>query len=170
MLVNCVVYQEGKKLADIAKSEVHAYLAKPGCFVWVALRDPTDDELKEMSEQFNLHELAVEDAHHGHQRPKIEEYGSELFTVLHVVEPYGEELHVGEVSIFTGANYVLSTNFAKAGDPLFKPAGSSKARSSLIAPGKSNDPLISDPIICRRLGRSMLDEWLVNSNSNRKTF
>src|SRR6185295_2526559 len=108
MLVNCVVYQEGKKLADIAQSEIHAYLARPGCFVWVALRDASDAELSEMSEQFNLHELAVEDAHHGHQRPKIEEYGTELFTVLHVVEPAGAELRVGEISIFTGTNYVLS--------------------------------------------------------------
>ena len=108
MLVNCAVYQEGRKLADIAQSEIHSYLAKPGTFVWVALRDASDAELKEMSEQFNLHELAVEDAHHGHQRPKIEEYGTELFTVLHVVEPYGEELRVGEVSIFTGPNFVLS--------------------------------------------------------------
>jgi magnesium transporter len=108
MLVNCVVYQEGKKLADIAQSEIHSYLAKPGTFVWVALRDASDAELTEMSEQFNLHELAVEDAHHGHQRPKIEEYGDELFTVLHVVEPAGDELLVGEVSIFTGPNYVLS--------------------------------------------------------------
>jgi magnesium transporter len=108
MLVNCVVYQDGKKLADIAQGEIHDYLAKPGTFVWVALRDASDDELKEMSRQFDLHELAVEDAHHGHQRPKIEEYGTELFTVLHVVEPAGEELRVGEVSIFTGLNYVLS--------------------------------------------------------------
>ena len=76
MLVNCVVYQEGKKLADIAQSEIHDYLAKPGTFVWVALRDASDTELTEMAEQFSLHELAVEDAHHGHQRPKIEEYGS----------------------------------------------------------------------------------------------
>jgi magnesium transporter len=108
MLVNCVVYQEGKKLADIAQSEIHEYLAKPGCFVWVALRDASDDELKQMAEQFDLHQLAVEDAHHGHQRPKIDEYGTELFTVLHVVEPVGEELRVGEVSIFTGPNFVLS--------------------------------------------------------------
>jgi magnesium transporter len=108
MLVNCVVYQEGRKLADIAQGEIHAYLAKPGCFVWVALRDASIDELKEMSEQFGLHELAVEDAHHGHQRPKIEEYGSEIFTVLHVVEIAGDELRVGEVSVFTGPNYVLS--------------------------------------------------------------
>ena len=108
MLVNCVVYQDGKKLADIQQSEIHGYLAKPGCFVWVALRDTTDAELEEMSREFDLHELSVEDARNGHQRPKIDEYGSEVFTVLHVVEIVGDELHVGEVSVFTGPNYVLS--------------------------------------------------------------
>ena len=108
MLVNCVVYQGGKKLADIAQSEIHEYLAKPGCFVWVALRDASDAELDEMSREFHLHELSVEDARHGHQRPKIEEYGDELYTVLHVVEAAGKELRVGEVNVFTGRNYVLS--------------------------------------------------------------
>jgi magnesium transporter len=108
MLVNCVVYQDGRKLADIAQSAIHEYLARPGCFVWVALRDAADAELVEMTREFNLHPLAVEDAHHGHQRPKIEEYGDQLFTVLHVVEAAGEELQVGEVSIFTAQNFVLS--------------------------------------------------------------
>ncbi len=108
MLVNCVVYQDGKKLTDIAQGEIHDYLARPGCFVWMALRDATDAELEEMRVQFNLHVLAVEDARHGHQRPKIDEYGAELFAVLHVLETAGDELRVGEVSIFTGPNYVLS--------------------------------------------------------------
>ncbi|HLX80264.1 MAG TPA: magnesium/cobalt transporter CorA [Burkholderiales bacterium] len=108
MLVNCVVYQEGRKLADIAQSEIRDYLSKPGCFVWVALRDTSDTELEELSRQFGLHELSVEDARHGHQRPKIEEYGSEIFAVLQVVEIKGDELHVGEVDVFTGPNYVLS--------------------------------------------------------------
>ncbi len=108
MLVNCVVYQDGKKLADIAQGEIHDYLARPGCFVWVALRDASDAEIDEISRQFDLHELAVEDARHGHQRPKIDEYGDELFVVLHVIEATGEELRVGEVNIFTGPNYVLS--------------------------------------------------------------
>ena len=108
MLVNCVAYQDGKKLADIAQSEIHDYIARPGCFVWVALRDATDAEIDEMSREFDLHPLAVEDARHGHQRPKIEEYGDELFTVLHVVEAGGEELQVGEVSIFTSPKCVLS--------------------------------------------------------------
>jgi magnesium transporter len=76
--------------------------------VWVALKDPTEAELEEMREQFGLHPLAVEDARHGHQRPKIEEYGDSLFVVLHVVEPVGEEMRMGEMAIFVGLNYVLS--------------------------------------------------------------
>jgi magnesium transporter len=108
MLINCVVYQEGRKLADIDFREIHSYLARPGCFVWVALKEATEAELEQMREEFDLHPLAVEDARHGHQRPKIEEYGDQLFVVLHTVEVGGEELSVGEVNIFVGRNFVLS--------------------------------------------------------------
>jgi magnesium transporter len=108
MLVNCVAYEEGRKLADIDLREIHRYLARPGCFVWVALKDATDAELEEMREEFDLHPLAVEDARHGNQRPKIEEYGDQLFVVLHTVEVAGDELNVGEVDIFAGRNFVLS--------------------------------------------------------------
>jgi magnesium transporter len=108
MLINCVAYQDGRKLADIPVSEIHSYVSRADCFVWVALRDPDEDELEAMQSQFGLHDLAVEDAHHGHQRPKIEEYGQSLFAVLHIIENGREELTVGEVGIFAGANYVLS--------------------------------------------------------------
>jgi magnesium transporter len=108
MLINCVAYQDGARLADLQTSEISDYLDRPGCFVWVALRDATDAELDEMRREFNLHELAVEDARHGHQRPKIEEYGDSLFVVLHLIELVGDELNVGEVAIFVGPNYVLS--------------------------------------------------------------
>jgi magnesium transporter len=108
MLVNCVAYQEGRKLADIDKREISNYLARPDCFVWVALKDATDAELEEMREEFGLHELAVEDARHGHQRPKIEEYGDSLFVVLNTLEVTGDEFRIGEIDIFVGRNYVLS--------------------------------------------------------------
>ena len=62
-----------------------------------------------MREDFGLHQLAVEDARHGHQRPKIEEYGDSLFAVLHTVELCDNDLSVGEVDIFVGPNYVLAT-------------------------------------------------------------
>ncbi len=108
MLVNCVAYQEGRKLADIPKEDISEYLKRPECFVWVALKDPTPAELEEMREEFSLHELAVDDALHGHQRPKIEEYGDSLFAVLQSIEPREGELQVGEVDIFVGTNYILS--------------------------------------------------------------
>jgi magnesium transporter len=109
MLINCVAYQDGQKLADIDKRQISDYLKKPGCFVWVALADPTQEELAEMQEEFDLHELAVEDARHGHQRPKIEEYGDSLFVVLHTVEfTPTDEIKIGEIDIFVGRNYALS--------------------------------------------------------------
>ena len=108
MLINCVAYEEGRKVADIPKEDISEYLKRPGSFVWVALKDPDSVELEEMRQEFGLHELAVEDAHHGHQRPKIEEYGDSLFVVLQALEMKGGELNSGELDIFVGPNYILS--------------------------------------------------------------
>jgi len=108
LLINCVAYQDGKKVADVPVGQIHLFINEPGCFVWVALKDPDGAELEAMQAEFGLHDLAVEDAHQGHQRPKIEEYGQSLFVVLHMIENGGEELNVGEVCIFVGSNYVLS--------------------------------------------------------------
>jgi magnesium transporter len=109
MLINCVAYQEGKKLSDITVESISDYIAMPDTFVWVALREPEPAELTTMQEEFGLHELAVEDAMRGNQRPKIEEYGESLFVVVQTVELAGDELNVGEVDIFVAANYVLSS-------------------------------------------------------------
>jgi len=109
MLVNCAVYQEGKKLTDIPKADISEYVKRGDCFVWVALRDADAAELAEMRTEFGLHELAVEDALVGHQRPKLDEYGDSLFTVLKTVELAGSELHEGELDVFAGPNYVLSS-------------------------------------------------------------
>lgn len=108
MLINCVAYQEGKKLADITVDQISDYLLHPKCFVWVALMDADPAELAQMQKEFNLHDLAVEDARNGHQRPKIEEYGDSLFAVVKTAEMTDEGLHIGELDIFVGRNYVLS--------------------------------------------------------------
>jgi magnesium transporter len=108
MLINCVAYKGGKRVAEISKEEISEYLKHPGTFVWVAIKDPTPEELSKMEEEFDLHPLAVEDARHGHQRPKIEEYGNQVFAVLRTVEMKGDEMHCGEVDIFVGSNFILS--------------------------------------------------------------
>ena len=114
MLVNCVAYQFGRKLAELDIEQISDYLERPDCFVWVALRDPTHAELDKMREEFSLHPLAVEDAHKGHQRPKIEEYGDTLFAVVHMLEQQDDEIAVGEVGIFVGPNFVLSVRSRSA--------------------------------------------------------
>jgi len=108
MLINCVAYQDGKRLSDVPVDHIGEFLHIPGCFVWVALKDPEPQEIRQMQAHFNLHELAVEDALHGHQRPKIEEYGDSLFAVVHIIEMENGELHVGELDIFVEENYVVS--------------------------------------------------------------
>jgi magnesium transporter len=113
MLINCVAYENGRKLADIAPEDISDYVRRPDCFVWVAMFEPSQADLDLMAEEFGLHPLAVEDARKGHQRPKIEEYGESLFAALHPVEIVkqadgSEEFVVGEVDIFVGPNYILS--------------------------------------------------------------
>lgn len=108
MLINCVAYQNGVKLRDLPVEDISDYVSRPDCFVWVALRDATPDELAKMQEEFSLHPLAVEDAQHGHQRPKVEEYGDSLFVVMHLPELIDGELKIGEVNVFADKNYVLS--------------------------------------------------------------
>ncbi len=108
MLINCVAYENGRKLADITVEAISEYLARPNCFVWVALKDPGPGELAVMQHEFGLHDLAVEDARKTNQRPKIDEYGDELFGVLKTIELDGDDFQVGEVDVFVGPNYVLS--------------------------------------------------------------
>ena len=108
MLINCVAYAQGARLANLGVEEISDYLSQPDCFVWVALRDASREELDQMKAEFGLHELAVEDARHGHQRPKIEEYGDSVFVVMHLLEPQEQGYALGEIHVFVGPNFVLS--------------------------------------------------------------
>jgi len=108
VLVNCVAYQQGRKLADLTVGEIRPYISRPDCFVWIAIKDPDDGELAALQREFGLHELAVEDASKGNQQPKLEEYGHSLFVTLHIIDWVDRELHEGELAIFVGANYVVS--------------------------------------------------------------
>jgi len=108
MLINSAAYEDGMRIADPGIAEFDAYTARPGCFVWAALRDASGDELDQMRQAFDLHELAVEDVKHGRQRPKLDEYGEDLFVVMQLIERSGDELVIGQVAVFVGKNYVVS--------------------------------------------------------------
>lgn len=114
MLINSAAYQDGKKLSDLGVEELQNYTDIPGGFVWVALRDATAEELEQVRRAFDLHDLAIEDVKHGRQRPKLDEFGEALFVVMQLIERRGDELSVGEVAVFVGANYVVSARHHSA--------------------------------------------------------
>jgi len=111
MLIDCAAYINGVRQAPMEIEAISNFLdtAQPaGAFVWVALFEPTAEALEKMQEEFNLHELAIEDTNRGSQRPKIEEYGSTLFLVLHTIEQHGDDFVDGEIHIYCGEHFVLT--------------------------------------------------------------
>ncbi len=109
MVVNCVAYDDkGRRLPDISLDQISDVLKLPDTFVWVGLHEPSEELLVKLQEEFGLHDLAVEDAHHAHQRPKIEVYGDSLFVVLHTAQEVNCKIEFGETHIFMGQRYLLT--------------------------------------------------------------
>ena len=109
-LINSVAYADGLRVGDVAIADISDVLREPGRFVWVGLHEPEAEMLAEIQQEFSLHDLAVEDAAHAHQRPKLERYGNSIFVVLrtvHIDQATGG-IDYGETHIFVGANYVVS--------------------------------------------------------------
>ena len=89
-----------------------------GGFAWIGMYRPTEDELRAVANEFGLHELAVEDALVGHQRPKLERYGETLFLVLRPARYLDapEEVEFGEVHLFFGPNFAITVRHAESPD------------------------------------------------------
>lgn len=109
-VVNSVAYSAGRRVGDVELGDIPAALQRPDTFVWIGLVDPEEWLLRAVQQQFGLHDLAVEDALNGHQRPKLERYEDCLFVVLRTVQLAGEPRHVeyGETHLFVGRNYVIT--------------------------------------------------------------
>lgn len=109
-VVNCIAYSGGHRIGPIDIEEISDVIQRPDHFVWVGLHEPGEEMLRKMQLEFCLHDLAVEDAHMAHQRPKIERYGDSLFVVLRTVtlHPETAQLEFGETHLFLGEKYLLS--------------------------------------------------------------
>ncbi len=118
-LVNNAVYVGGKRSADPRTlDETYEVLRERRGMAWIGLYRPDVEELRSVAREFELHELAVEDAILAHQRPKLERYGTTLFTVLRPARYIDatEEVEFGEVHIFTGPDFVVTIRHAETPD------------------------------------------------------
>jgi magnesium transporter len=138
-LVDCGVYVDGKrqpgkytytealrKVREVKLRELDATgpdPTPPEAFVWIGLHEPDENHMQEVADVFGLHPLAVEDAVHAHQRPKLERYDDTLFLVLKTVNfvPHDsvvlarEIVETGEVMIFVGGDFVVTVRHGEHG-------------------------------------------------------
>jgi magnesium transporter len=106
--VDSVVYRDGKRIGDMPIADIGEAIKQAGTFVWLGLHEPEDAALRKIQQAFGLHELAIEDAHHAHQRPKIEAYSNSLFIVLKSAQLQDSHVVYGETHLFVGANFLVS--------------------------------------------------------------
>ena len=109
-VVNCVAYSNGVRVGNIEIGEISQALVHDDRFIWVGLHDPDEELLRHVQEEFGLHDLAIEDAHKAHQRPKMEVYGETIFIVLRTAQMNYKNGHTdfGETHFFLGQNFMVN--------------------------------------------------------------
>ena len=112
--VNCSVYRAGLKSRNVAIEEISNALAEDKTFVWLGLVEPDRELMVKVQEEFDLHDLAVEDAENAHQQPKIEEYGETIFVVLRTVRLENDQIRHGETHLFIGPRFVITVRHGNA--------------------------------------------------------
>ncbi|MDE2406890.1 MAG: magnesium/cobalt transporter CorA [Xanthomonadaceae bacterium] len=108
-VVNCAAYDRNGRRRDITLDAISDVLAvDDGSFVWVGLYEPEDTLLGKLQEEFGLHALAIEDAQHAHQRPKLESYDSALFIATHTAQHVDGHVRFGETHMFVGSRFLVT--------------------------------------------------------------
>jgi len=115
-IVDLAFYKDGQRKEDVSLDRAFEACQTPGALVWIGLHEPTPDEFDSVRREFELHELAVEDAMKGHQRPKLDVYGNDqLFIVLKTARYFEPDtLEFGEIHIFVGEGYVVTVRHGEA--------------------------------------------------------
>jgi len=137
VIVDSAVYKDGKRIAEPASFAELAGAARKGDGVaWLGLHEATEDELTSIAREFGLHELAVEDAVHAHQRPKLEWYGEVMFLVLRPARyvDESETVEFGEIHVFVGPNFVITIRHGEASE-LGRLRHSLESRPDLLSRG-----------------------------------
>lgn len=116
MIVDSAVYAGGRRLTPPGSlGETYSSCRGPDRFAWVTLYEPTEEEFASVAEEFQLHELAVDDATQDHQRPKLERYGDCLFAVLKPAR-YLEDtkrIQFGEIHAFVGEDFIVTVRYGE---------------------------------------------------------
>jgi magnesium transporter len=117
MIIDSAVYRDGHRVDG--KPDLTASLGsceRDGGFIWIGLYEPSAAEFADVAAHLQLHPLAVEDAIHAHQRPKLEHYGNMLFLVLKPARyvDHEEVVDVGQIMMFVGGHFVVTVRHGES--------------------------------------------------------
>jgi magnesium transporter len=159
VIVDCALYRNGARVPldggkDDLEGALRAVRGPEDDFVWIGLHEPTAAELARVAELFDLHHLAVEDALHAHQRPKLERYGDGLFLALKTLWYVDAEdaVETGEINVFVGHDYVVTVRHGE-GAELRSARQELEAQTALLGHG----PLAVVHTVCDRVVDSYED-------------
>ena len=120
MIVDCAVYEDGKRTKEVQDLRAAYELGSSGDgrFVWIGLHDPEPDEFDSVAREFELHELAAEDATKPHQRPKLEVFDETIFLVLKTAayDENAETVDIGQIMVFVGPGFVITVRHGEHAD------------------------------------------------------
>jgi magnesium transporter len=117
VIVDCAIYEDGRRRdGSVDLHDAYRACRKGGNFAWIGMYEPTQDEFDSLQREFDLHPLAVEDAIHAHQRPKLEVFDDMVFIVLKTARYVDskEVVQFGEILIFLGEDYILTVRHGEA--------------------------------------------------------
>jgi magnesium transporter len=143
MIVDSALYRGGVRVPMQAEKDdlaaARRAISQDGDFVWLGLHEPDEAELAAVADAFELHPLAVEDALHAHQRPKLERYDDALFLVLKTLWYVDEEdaVETGEINLFVGRDYVVSVRHGE-GTELHSARLDLEQRAAVLGHGPSS--------------------------------
>jgi magnesium transporter len=139
-VVASALYQAGRRVGDVEIEQLDldhcdTLPPEPGRFVWIGLHEPDEATLRKVQLRFGLHDLAIEDAHLAHQRPKLEAYGDSLFLVLRTVQLVDGQIGCGETHIFAGRGHVVTIRHG-SGTPYGEVRGRCERAPRMLALGE----------------------------------
>jgi magnesium transporter len=119
VIVDCAVYEDGRRRdGQVDLPRAYEACRSHGCFAWIGLKSPSMEEFESLRREFDLHPLAVEDAVHAHQRPKLQMFGDTALLVLKTaryVDPT-EVINLGEILLFVGPDFVITVRHGEGSD------------------------------------------------------
>jgi magnesium transporter len=119
VIVDSAIYEDGhRRNGNVPVHEAMEACREPHCFTWIGLYEPTEEEFDSIRREFDLHDLAVEDAIHAHERPKLEVFDEMVFIVLKTaryVDPK-EVIKLGEILVFLGHDYIITVRHGEASE------------------------------------------------------